>query len=297
MQRQDAWQRVQAWFAQRKAQSTLVMRIAAGATLLLSWQADAMLVPELRVGAAWIGWYQFLLAVLLVFQNTTPLAGLGLGLLYLYGAWQFGPFYMLDYAHYIGVAAYLALSGVRSLRLRAIRLPFLYGTVGFSLCWLALEKLVYPSWARYVVEQNPQLALGFSPDFFITGAAFVELSLGYLLIIGLFERPLALVITLVFFSTTLVFGKLEVIGHTPLHAALIVFLLHGPGTVYRAPITFHQRMPWRMAFGAVNFALVLAVLLPLYSLGARYQHQQATTQSAAVEPGHDHASTPDAQQR
>ena len=38
---------------------------------------------------------------------------------------------------------------------------------------------------------------------------------------------LALLITLVFFATTLVFGKLEVIGHTMLHAALIVFLIEG----------------------------------------------------------------------
>ncbi len=288
MQARPWWQRIQTWLADRKEYSTLVMRIATGATLLLAWQADAMLVPELHIDAAWIGWFQFLLAVLLVFPRTTPLAGVGLGLLYVYGVLQFGAFYMLDYAHFIGVAAYLALSNVQNVRIRALRLPLLYATVGFSLFWLGLEKLVYPEWGLYLLEQNPQLALGLPPQFFLTGAAFVELALGYLLIIGLFERPLALTITLVFFTTTLVFGKIEVIGHTTLHAALIVFLLQGPGTVYRAPSRFHRHLPLRVAFAAVNFALALAVLLPAYNAGAWYQHRAGTAAQAA-HPEHEHA--------
>jgi uncharacterized membrane protein YphA (DoxX/SURF4 family) len=280
MQGQPWWQRVQAWLAAHKDQSTLVMRIAMGATLLLAWQADAVLAPGLPIDAAWVGWCQFALAVLLIFPQTTPAAGLGIGALYSYAVWQFGPFPMLDYAHYLGIAVYLGLSQVAALRIRGLRLPLLYVTVGFSLCWLGLEKLVYPDWGLYLLEQNPQLALGFPPMFFLTSAAFVELSLGYLLIIGLFERPLAIIITIVFLLTTLVFGKLEVIGHTPLHAALIVFLLHGPGTAYRAPITFHRRIPLRMAFGAVNFALIIALLLPAYTAGAAFMYRQAAAGAA-----------------
>lgn len=290
MQDQPWWLRIQAWLDERKDQSTLIMRIATGATMLLSWQADAMLVPELHIDQAWIGWYQFALALLLCFPRTTPAAGVGLGLLYLYGVWWLGPFYMLDYTHFIGIAVYLALSEVKALRIRGLRLPILYATVGFSLFWLGLEKLVYPEWALYLLEERPQLTLGFDPNFFLTGAAFVELALGYMLIIGLFERPLALIITLVFFTTTLVFGKVEVIGHTTLHAALIVFLLHGPGTAYRAPITFHRRLPLRVAFGAVNFGLALAVLLMAYTAGAWYQYRsyQARSPAELAQP-HDHA--------
>ena len=84
-----------------------------------------------------------------------------------------------------------------------------------------------------------------------------------------------------FFTTPLVFGKVEVIGHTTLHAALIVFLLHGLGTVYRAPVTFHRRLPLRVAFAAVNFALAVAILLPAYQAGAWYQHRNYTDQQAA----------------
>jgi hypothetical protein len=269
----DTFQRFEMWMSDHKEQSTLVMRVAMGATFLLCWQADAMLVPELKISSPFIGWLQFVLALLLIFPQTTPLAGLGLGGLYFYGATQFGIFYMLDYLHYIGIALFLILSNEQRLQVRAIRLPILYATVGFSLSWLALEKIVYPDWALYLLEQNPQLTMGLPVIFFLTSAAFVEFSLGYLLIICLFQRPLALVITLVFFTTTAVFGKVEVIGHTTLHAALIIFLLNGPGTVYRAPITFHNRTPLRVAFASVNFALLLGVMLFAYSNGAWFQYR------------------------
>jgi hypothetical protein len=195
--------------------------------------------------------------------------------LYALGVARFGPFHMLDYAYWAGFAVAFLVVNARSERVRGLGLPALYATVGFSLCWVALEKLVYPQWGLYVLEQNPQLALGFPLSFFLVGAAFVELSLGYLLIIGLLERPFALLITLVFFTTTLVFGKLEVIGHTMLHAALVVFLLEGTGGVYRPPVRFHRALPLRVAFAAVNFALLLAVLLVPYTLAARWQYDRA----------------------
>jgi hypothetical protein len=128
--------------------------------------------------------------------------------------------------------------------------------------------MVYPQWGLYVLEQNPRLSLGLPLSFFLLAAAFVEFSLGYLLIINLLQRPLALVITLVFFTTTLVFGKVEVIGHTPIHAALVVFLLEGPGRVYRPPIALHRGLGLRTAFAAVNFALLLTLLFVPYTYGA-----------------------------
>jgi len=277
-----AWmRRLETWLTGYKPNSTTVVRIAIGATLLLAWNDDAFLVPELHVDRPELGWAQFVLVLLLCFRFTTPLAGAGVLALYLYGLAAYGLFYMLDYLHFVGIGVYLLLSNVETLRLRAVRLPVLYATIGLALIWLALEKLVYPDWALYVLQQNPQLSLGLPPGFFLQSAAFVEISLGYLLLLGLLSRPLALVITLVFFTTTLVFGKTEIIGHTTLHAALIVFLLNGAGTVYPTPIAFHRRLPLRIAFGAVNFALVLAVLLVIYQWGAWQQYQaQVTTVSA-----------------
>ena len=269
----QSWiQRMETWLASHKLNSTTVMRVATGATLLLAWNNDALLVPELPITAPLLGWLQFALVLLLCLRLTTPLAGVGLLALYGYGVASHGFFYMLDYLHFVGVALYLILSNVDELRFRAIRLPVLYATVGFALIWLALEKLVYPDWGLYVLQHNPQMTMGLPPAFFLPSAAFVEIGLGYLLLIGLMSRPLSVVITLVFFSTTLIFGKTEIIGHTVLHAALIVFLLNGPGTVYRPPVAFHQNLRLRMAFAAVNYVIVLALLLALYQYSAWQQY-------------------------
>jgi len=276
-----AWyQRLNDTLASYSDRSLLVLRVGAGATLLLAWQGDAIFVPELEITGAWVGWYQFVLALLLLFRRTTPVVGVGLLALYAYGFALFTPLHMLDYVFVAGVGFYFVMSGFSSERLRALGLPALYLTVGFSLCWVALEKLIYPQWGLYVLSENPQLALGFDLDFFLTAAAFVEFSLGYLLIICLLQRPLALVITLVFFTTTLIFGKVEVIGHTLIHAALIVFVIEGPGQVYRAPYTFHKRPPLRTAFASVNVAVLFALLVLPYGAFAQ---QAYTTHADRVE--------------
>jgi len=261
------------WLQQRKGNSLLIMRIVTGATLLLSWQGDAVLVPELPVTASWVGWIQFVLAFMLLFDRLVKYSGAGIIVLYIFAIFQYGMFHMLDHVLFAGAGYFLMVSQSDNAAVRESRLPALYATVGFSLCWLAIEKIIYPQWALYILEQNPQLTLGLDLDFFLMSAAFVEFALGYLLIICLLQRPLALVITLVFFSTTLIFGKVEVIGHTLAHGALIVFLLEGPGKLYKAPITFHNKMSLRTAFGAVNFAVLLAVLLTIYSQGAWHQYE------------------------
>ncbi|MFO7847734.1 MAG: hypothetical protein R6V27_14300 [Balneolaceae bacterium] len=269
------------WLRGKKGNGLLIMRIVTGATLLLSWQGDAILVPELPVPAGWIGWLQFVLAFMLLFDRLVKYSGAGLIVLYIYSIFQFGAFHMLDHLLFLGAGYFLLVSDSENQKIKESRLPVLYATVGFSLCWLAIEKIIYPQWALYILEQNPQLTLGLDVDFFLMSAAFVEFALGYLLIICLLQRPLALVITLVFFSTTLVFGKVEVIGHTLAHGALIVFLLEGPGSMYRTPITFHKKLSLRSAFGAVNFALLLGVLLFAYSQGA--WHQYTTRSGPALE--------------
>ena len=266
------YNRTNNWLKKQSQHSLTVMRVAAGAVLLLSWQADAMLVPELTISATWIGWLQFVLAFLLLFRKTVPLAGLGLIVIYGMGLVEFGFFHMLDYPMYAGAGYYFLVSN-SSDRVRGTGLPALYITVGFSLCWVALEKIIYPQWGLYVLQQNPQLAMGFDLDFFLIGAAFVEFCLGYLLIICLLQRPLALVITLVFFTTTMVFGKLEVIGHTLIHGALLVFLFKGPGNIYKAPITFHKKPPMRAAFASANFVLLFAILISIYTYSAWQQYE------------------------
>lgn len=279
LQKQAWYQRISAWFEARKGAAPLALRIGLGMTLLLAWQADTLLVPYLGLSNEWVGWLQFGLALLLIFERTTPIAGVGILGLYGLGIVQFGGFYMLDYLLFVGVAIYLMVYANRNPRIRALRIPALYFTVGFSLFWVAIEKLIYPQWGLAILADRPLLTLGLDPRFFLTSAAFVELALGYLFIIGLLERPMALLVTLVFFTTTAVFGRVEVVGHTIIHATLIVFLLEGSkASPYSAPIMIETKTWRRVAFASVNFVLLLALLVVPYALLA----QEAYRTSAGV---------------
>lgn len=277
------YRRVNEWFDARRDKAGGILRAATGASLLLSWQADALLAPELHLApGAWLGWAQFAVALLLVFRTTVPLAGVGLLGLFVAATVQHGLFHLLDYAVFAGVGYALVVLYARQPLLQASALPALYATTGFALCWLALEKLVYPGWAAYVVEQNPALTFGLDAGFFLTSAAFVEFSLGFLLVVGVLSRPLSAVITLVFFTTTLVFGKPEVIGHTILHGVLVVFLLEGPGRAFKPPIAIHRRTSWRVAFASVNLLLALGALLFAYTYSARRQYERAASDAPAA---------------
>lgn len=276
------YQRVNQWLENQQQHSVTVMRVGAGVVLLMSWQADALLMPELTLDTAWIGWLQFVVAVLLLFELTVPVAGAGLMLLYFIGIAEFGAFHMLDYIIYLGAGYYLLVSQSKNLMTRGTGLPALYFSIGFSLCWVALEKIIYPQWGLEVLNQNPELTLGFDSEFFLMGAAFVEFSLGYLLIINLLQRPLSLVITLVFFTTTLVFGKTEVVGHTLIHMALIVFLFEGQGKTFKPPIAIHKRLSWRTAFASVNFVVLLFIMIVPYAIGAEGQYDEAIASQETV---------------
>jgi uncharacterized membrane protein YidH (DUF202 family) len=268
--------RIEAWLERYRSESLVVLRVGAGATMLMAWQAGTLLAPELPVVHGALGWAQFGVVLLLLIPQTVPVAGVLLGALWLYAAFSFGLFHLLDYTFFPGIAFAFAVSRLENEKIRGLSLPALYFTVGFSLIWVALEKLVYPEWALYVLSQHRVLAMGLTLDFFLIGAAFVELSLGHLLILGLLGRTLALTITVVFLITSSVFGgKLEVMGHTPVHAALIVFILEGAGHRYRPPFLAPRRIPHRALLSAGSFLAILAVLLVAYQAGAHHKYEEA----------------------
>src|SRR5690606_34288102 len=91
---QGWFQRVNSWLSQRATQAPIVLRVVMGATLLLSWQQDSVFAPELGVGS-WVGWSEFLLAVLLLFRRATPWAAAGILALFGYCVAIFGVFHMI----------------------------------------------------------------------------------------------------------------------------------------------------------------------------------------------------------
>lgn len=246
---------------EKKAAS--ILRIFTGASILLAWQSNSLIAPELAVSST-VGWIEFSLVLLLLTEVTTPIAGLGMMGLYVYAISQSGLFHLLDYIFYPAIGYFFLVSASKNKFVFGSRTPALYIGLGLSLCWVSLEKIFFPHWGLNVLAQRPELTMGLPHDFFLMATAFVEMSLGYLLLIGTLQRPLAVLITIVFLTTTVFFGKTEVIGHTILHGALLVFILIGPGTYYPAPISFHKKLWLRVLFAAVNFLIIMAILGLIY---------------------------------
>ena len=61
-------------------------------------------------------------------------------------------FHMFDHLLFAGAGYFLMVSQSDITIIKESRLPALYATVGFSLCWLAIEKIIYPQWALYILE-------------------------------------------------------------------------------------------------------------------------------------------------
>lgn len=286
----DSWQKyrdLDRALYSKADQATVILRVFTGASLLLAWQSDSMIAPELRIPGQAVGWYQFAMCLMLLGRGTASIAGAGMIVLYFYAMAHYGFFHLLDYLVYPAVGFFLMVSGARDARVRDSRVPALYLGLGFSLCWAALEKIFYPTWGLEALKQAPALTMGLDPEFFLLSCAFIELSLGYLLIIGLIQRPLALTITLVFFITTSFFGKTEVVGHTLIHGALLVFIVLGTGNYYRPPIAIHQRLGLRMTFASVNFLVVLGLLgLAYHGLSQRAYEQGGLKAPEQQQAGH-----------
>lgn len=264
-------------------QGPLIMRITMGAVLLMSWQGDSIIAPEIPIPSPFWGWFEFAIALLLLFRKTTFITGLAIIFLYIMGIMNHGIFHMLDYVVYPAVGFFLAVSYSKIDRLRNLDLPVLYSGLGFSLCWVAFEKMIYPYWGLSVLAKAPALTMGLPHDFFLLACAFIEFSLGYLLIICLLHRPLAVVVTLTFFLTTTFFGKTEIIGHTILHGALLVFIVKGPGHYYQAPIRLHKSTLLRSLFAIVNFIILFAVLAFPYEKMANQAYAKSLKERAAMD--------------
>ena len=253
----------------------LIMRVTMGAVLLMSWQGDSVVAPEIAATSQIWVWFEFALALCLLFKETTILTGVGMVFLFVKCIFDQGLFHMLDYMVYPAVGLYLIFSHLKNERFKNLDLPVLYSGLGFSLCWVAFEKIFYPFWGLSVLAKAPALTMGLPHDFFLISCAFVEFTLGYLLIICLLHRPLAIVITLVFFTTTCFFGKTEVVGHTMLHGALLVFIVKGPGHYYQAPIRYHKAFWLRSLFAAVNFVILFLILAIPYQKMATGIHAES----------------------
>lgn len=228
-------------------------------TLQLFW--DSILAPEIHLTPFSLAVGIFVVIMLLIPHHfATKLGAIGIFVLFLDSLLQIGIFHIIDYAFYLAIAFALFVQKTKWARLG---MPALYLGTGLSLCWVAVEKWVYQEMSVNIILNHAVPTFGFDPATFVLLSAFIEFIVGYLLVVGVLNRLLALVLTLIFVSTTMLFGLLEIIGHFIVHIILITFIIENT-SFYNPPVQMHSRKIDQIVFIFLNFIFVLATILLIY---------------------------------
>jgi Domain of unknown function (DUF305) len=181
------------------------------------------LTPDLKTPAAWVSWTQLVIAGLIFYRKTRPLAALGIIGLWLLALRDYDVFHLLDYlALGVSVAAYLVLEASSNPEWRKHRFETLRWGVAIALMWSSLEKFAYPDWFDPLVDEKPFLTFGMPRDMFIPMAGVAEFTMGFGLIwTPLVRRLSAIALFIIFNAAVYPFGRTDLIGHALIMAIII----------------------------------------------------------------------------
>ena len=181
------------------------------------------LTPDLKTPAEWVSWMQLLIAALIFWRRTQPLAAAGIIGLWLLALRDYDIFHLLDYlALGVGVAAYLVLEALPNPELRARRFEVLRWGVAIALMWSSLEKFAYPDWFYPLVVEKPFLTFGMPRDVFIPMAGVAEFTMGFGLIwTPLVRRLSAIALFVIFNAAVYPFGRVDLICHALIMAIIV----------------------------------------------------------------------------
>lgn len=242
--------------------SRYLLKYGTAAALIIQISNGTLFAPEFHVDTTLmtiLGWVT--IGLLLVPHHiATKLGAAILFFLFIIVTVEQGIFYMLDYGFYVAIIGVLLVGNTK---LEKVGFPFLYLGTGLSLCWVAVEKWVYPTMSLDIVANHNVPTFGFEPAAFIVMAAFVEFVVGYLLVVGILNRVLGFVVTTIFILTTMLFGFTEVIGHFMIHVVLIIFIIEGV-SFYNPPIKMHKTKTDQFIFVFLNFIFVLSTFVLIY---------------------------------
>ena len=191
-----------------------IVRVGTGVFFLALWLiGNTILTPELTTDNPYIPAIQLTIALATFFRSLFPFIGVGILGLYGYAIYRYGLFHMLDYAFFIALGLFFILSHLNIRRLNPLRINLFRWLVGFAFMWSAMEKIAYPQWFDPFLDQYPFLQMGFERDFFLLSAAFVELSLFYIIMRYHNGAALtALLANLMVFSGNIYFGKIDALS-------------------------------------------------------------------------------------
>jgi hypothetical protein len=212
-----------------------IFRAACAFFFISIWAIGGILLtPELKTASLLVPAIQLSIAAAMLSRRTMPLAAAGIFALFNIGIWQYGPFHLADYPIFLGIAAYLALTGGETDFFGRRPIDVLRWGAGITLMWASIEKWAYPEWSYPLFIQHPEMALGFSPEFYMRGAGAVEFALAFSLVwTPLVRRVGAIMLTAMFVSAVFEFGKIDLIGHSLIVVALISVVADDAGKPVR----------------------------------------------------------------
>jgi uncharacterized membrane protein YphA (DoxX/SURF4 family) len=242
--------------------SRYILKYGTALALIIQVFSQTLFAPEFELEESWetiLVWIT-IICLLIPIHYATKVGALLMLILFVNVLSDVGIFHMLDYGFYVAIIFVLFIGKTK---LENWGFPFLYLGTGLSLCWVAVEKWVYPSMSIDIIQNHGVPTFGFAPEAFIVLAAFIEFVVGYLLVVGVLNRILAFVLTLIFISTTMLFGYTEIIGHFMIHIVLIIFIIEGV-SFYNPPIRIHKTIVDQVVFVFLNFIFVLATFILIY---------------------------------
>ncbi|QJC53845.1 hypothetical protein HGI30_21495 [Paenibacillus albicereus] len=271
------------------ASQLAVLRAGLAAGLLLQLLYGVYLVPVFVPGSPWVHGLTAAALGGLLHRRLFPASAAALAALYATAVAQYGLFHTLDYAFYLGLIYVLIAVSPLGKRLVLPPLLPLYLTTGFSLCWLAMEKLTMPELSESLLAAYRLPTFGFAPGDFVLLSALIEFALGWALLTGLLNRAAALLLSAIFATTASVFGATEVIGHLIVHAILIVFLMRDTRSFKPAwtppSSAWASSLAARCALTTASFFALLGLLLVLYAWAGRDGYSDAPSGASRPDAG------------
>lgn len=237
----------------------LLFRVVGGFFFVALWTTgDFILTPELKTTSPATAWLQLAIAAGLISRRTMPLSALGIVVLFAIAIRQYGVFHLADYPIFLGVAAYLALTGLRLDFFGMRPIDVVRWSAAITLMWASVEKWAYPQWTFPLFIEHPTLNLGYDPEYYMRAAGVVEFTLAFALIwTPLVRRCAAIMLIAMFTSAALEFGKLDVIGHSLIVVVLLAIVGDDVGQVQATKLRYYLLVP-------ITYSAALTVFLGIY---------------------------------
>ncbi|EHR00946.1 hypothetical protein Bra471DRAFT_01593 [Bradyrhizobium sp. WSM471] len=216
-----------------------MIRAVCGFFFISLWAVGGILLtPELKTTSPMVGPLQLAIATGLLSRRTMLFSAAGIAVLFALAVRDYGTFQLADYPIFLGLAAYLALTGLQKDLFGVPPLDVVRYATAVTLMWASVEKWAYPEWSFPLLIEHPGMTLGFDSEFYMRAAGMVEFTLAFALAwTPLVRRVAAAILLGMFISACFEFGKIDLIGHSAIIVVLVAILSDNQPSEadYRAP--------------------------------------------------------------